>query len=186
MIAASNLILIGPMGAGKTTIGRQLAEQLVMPFVDLDHEIEQHTGASITLIFEVEGETGFRLRESQILRHLLERDGILLATGGGAVVSPENRQLIRQRGFVLWLDTPVAVQLDRLSRDHLKRPLLQTPDREQRLNDMALNRNPLYAECADLAVISTGRHPGPNAIAHVVEKISSRWQRLPTATDMHA
>ncbi len=186
MIAASNLILIGPMGAGKTTIGRQLAEQLVMPFVDLDHEIERHTGASVALIFEVEDEPGFRQRESQMLQHLLERDGILLATGGGAVLSAENRQLMRERGFVLWLDTSVAVQLDRLARDHLKRPLLQTPDREQRLNEMALHRNPLYAECADSAIVSNGRHPGPNAIAHIVEEISSQWQRLPKATGLHA
>lgn len=183
MIAASNIILIGPMGAGKTTIGRQLAEQLVMPFVDLDHEIERHTGAAVALIFEVEDEAGFRRRESRMLRQLLERDGILLATGGGAILSPENRQLIRERGFVAWLDTPVAVQLDRLSRDHLKRPLLQTPDREQRLNDMAQLRNPLYAECADVTIASNGRQPGPNVIAHIVEEISSQWQRLPTATD---
>lgn len=186
MIAASNLILIGPMGAGKTTVGRQLAEQLVMPFVDLDLEIEHHTGASVALIFEVEGEAGFRQRESQMLQHLLDRDGILLATGGGAVLSQESRQLIRERGFVLWLDTPVAVQLDRLSRDHLKRPLLQTPDREQRLNEMAELRNPLYGECADLTVASNGRHPGPHAIANVVEQISRTWQRLPTATGLHA
>lgn len=186
MIAASNLILIGPMGAGKTTIGRQLAEQLVMPFVDLDHEIELHTGASVALIFEVEGEAGFRQRESRILQHMLERDGILLATGGGAVLSAGNRQMIGERGFVLWLDTPVAVQLDRLSRDHLKRPLLQTPDREQRLSEMAALRNPLYAECADLSIASTGRHLGANAVAHIVEQVSDRWQRLPTAMDVHA
>ncbi|MGB4858477.1 MAG: shikimate kinase [Dokdonella sp.] len=179
MIAASNLILVGPMGAGKTTIGRQLAEQLVMPFVDLDHEIEQRTGASVALIFEVEGEAAFRQRESQMLQQLLERHGILLATGGGAVLSQDNRKLMRERGFVLWLDTSVAVQLDRLARDHLKRPLLQTPDREQRLNEMAQRRNPLYAECADATVVSNGRHPGPHAIAHIVEAISSQWQRLP-------
>ena len=78
------------------------------------------------------------------------------------------------------------MQLDRLARDHLKRPLLQTPDREQRLNEMALHRNPLYAECADSAIVSNGRHPGPNAIAHIVEEISSQWQRLPKATGLHA
>ena len=186
MIAASNLILVGPMGAGKTTIGRQLAEQLVMPFVDLDHEIEQHTGASIALIFEVEGEAAFRQREQHALQQTLDRDGIVLATGGGAILSADNRQLLSQRGFVVWLDTPVSVQLERLAREHHKRPLLQTPDREQRLTDMAIFRNPLYRESADLIITSAGRHPGAATIRHFLDKISSHWQRLPDSTGLHA
>ncbi len=186
MIAASNLILVGPMGAGKTTIGRQLAEQLVMPFVDLDHEIEQHTGASVALIFEVEGEAAFRQREQHALQQTLDRDGIVLATGGGAILSADNRELLRQRGFVVWLDTPVAVQLDRLVREHHKRPLLQTPDREQRLTDLATFRNPLYRETADLVIASTGRHPAAATIRQFLEQISSHWQRLPDSTGVQA
>ena len=186
MIAASNLILVGPMGAGKTTIGRHLAEQLVMPFVDLDHEIEHHTGASVALIFEVEGEAAFRQREHYALQQALQRDGIVLATGGGAILSTDNRELLRQRGFVVWLDTPVAVQLERLVREHHKRPLLQTPDREQRLTDMAALRNPLYRETADITVASIGRHPGGATIRNVLEQISSHWQRLPESTGLQA
>ncbi|MEO7916129.1 MAG: shikimate kinase, partial [Dokdonella sp.] len=159
--------------------GRHLAEQLVMPFVDLDHEIEEHTGAAVALIFEVEGEAGFRQRESDSLQRLLARDGILLATGGGAILSEENRQRMSERGFVVWLDTPVPVQLERLAREHHKRPLLQTPDREQKLEQLAAFRNPLYEASADLRIASSGRQHGPAAIRQIAHEITSHWQRLP-------
>lgn len=177
MHSASNLILIGPMGAGKTTVGRHLAEQLELPFVDLDHEIEAQTGATIPLIFELEGEVGFRQRESQVLERVLRRDGILLATGGGAVLGESNRQRLRERGFVVWLDTPVPVQLDRLAREHHKRPLLQTPDRRQKLEDLAIVRNPLYRETAHLVVASTGRHHGATTTRQLAELLPQHWER---------
>lgn len=144
-----NIFLIGPMGSGKTSIGRQLAKLLQLEFVDCDHELESQTGASINLIFDVEGEAGFRARETRMLDQLTAKSGILLSTGGGAVCRPENRQLLQSRGFVVYLKTSVANQIKRLSQDK-SRPLLQAEDRVQRLNALAGARNPLYENLADL------------------------------------
>jgi shikimate kinase len=130
MNPAPNLFLIGPMGAGKTTVGRQLAELFRMPFLDLDQEIEARTGAPVGLIFEVEGEEGFRRREAALLAELAARNGLVLATGGGAVLADESRRRLRARGFVIWLDARVEAQLARLSRDR-QRPLLQSGDRRR-------------------------------------------------------
>lgn len=144
-----NVFLIGPMGSGKTSIGRQLAKLLKLEFYDCDHELENQTGASINLIFDVEGESGFRERETKMLDYLSAKSGILLSTGGGAVCSPENRQLLQSRGFVVYLKTSVGNQIKRLSQDK-SRPLLQAEDRVQRLNDLAKVRNPLYNSTADM------------------------------------
>lgn len=182
MHLSSNLILVGPMGAGKTTIGRSLAEHLAMPFLDLDHEIEERTGATIPLIFEMEGEIGFRQRERQTLEHVLQQDGILLATGGGAVLNEANRSLLRKRGFVIWLDTPVSVQLDRLAREYAKRPLLKDTDRRAKLEQLAIDRNPLYAQTAHMVIPSTGRHHGPAQIKQIAETLSQQWQRSPSSS----
>ena len=146
-----NIYLVGPMGSGKTTIGSRLAERLGLEFVDCDQEIEARTGVSVNLIFDIEGESGFRQRESRILKELCARKGVLLATGGGAVVSESNRKLLRTNGLVIYLQTSIAQQLERLRRDR-SRPLLQTDDKEAKLRKLAKLRNPLYEEVANLVV----------------------------------
>lgn len=156
-------MLIGPMGSGKTTVGRALAPRLGLNFVDLDQEIEQRCGVAVSLIFEIEGEAGFRAREQAMLREMVAGTGILLATGGGSVLDPVNRQLLRDGGLVVWLQTSVEQQLRRLARDQ-RRPLLQTPDRRQRLETMAIERDPLYRECAHLIVRSNDISPGRMAM----------------------
>lgn len=147
------VFLIGPMGSGKTTIGRQLAKLLKLDFYDCDHELERQTGASVNLIFDVEGEAGFRLRESRLLDQLTATRGVLISTGGGVICSEENRRLLRTRGFVVYLKTSIENQLKRLSQDK-SRPLLQAEDRVQRLLDLARVRNPLYDATADLVFSS--------------------------------
>ena len=148
-----NIFLIGPMGSGKTTIGKHLAKMYGLDFYDCDHELERSTGASVSLIFDVEGEAGFRLRENNILKQLTRKKGVLIATGGGTVCNEENRRLLRSRGLVVYLKTSVDNQLRRLHKDK-SRPLLQAEDREQRLQELARVRNPLYDATADL-VFST-------------------------------
>jgi len=148
-----NIFLIGPMGSGKTTIGKQLAKMFKLRFFDCDQELERQTGASVSLIFDLEGEAGFRVRESQLLEQLTARKGVLIATGGGAVCREENRRLLRSRGLVVYLKTSIDNQLKRLDKDK-SRPLLQADDRVQRLRDLAELRNPLYDATADL-VFST-------------------------------
>jgi shikimate kinase len=137
------------MGSGKTTIGRRLARRLGLDFFDCDHEIEARTGASINLIFDIEGESGFRERESRMLQELTARQGVLVATGGGAVLAEANRNLLKRTGTVVYLRTPVAKQLQRLRRDN-SRPLLQTAARARKLEELAQTRDPLYEELADL------------------------------------
>ncbi|HEX7770413.1 MAG TPA: shikimate kinase [Dokdonella sp.] len=176
MNPAPNLFLVGPMGAGKTTVGRQIAELFRMPFLDLDHEIEAHTGAAVALIFELEGEEGFRRRERAQLLELAARNGIVLATGGGAVLDEQNRQVLRRRGFVIWLDASVDAQLARLSRDR-QRPLLQAPDRRERLERLADVRNPLYAGIADLRLASSGVGNSMHAAHDLLDLLEARWQR---------
>lgn len=148
-----NVFLIGPMGSGKTTIGKQLAKLLKLDFYDCDQELERQTGAAINLIFDVEGEAGFRIRESRLLEQLTARKGVLISTGGGVICTQENRSLLHTRGFVVYLKTSIEKQLKRLSQDK-SRPLLQAEDRVQRLLDLARVRNPLYTTTADL-VFST-------------------------------
>ncbi len=144
-----NVFLIGPMGSGKTTIGKQLAKLLKLEFYDCDIELERQTGASINLIFDLEGEKGFRKRESRLLEQLTEKKGVLISTGGGVVCNEKNRSLLCTRGFVVYLKTSIEHQLKRLNQDK-NRPLLQAEDRVQRLLDLARVRNPLYNSTADL------------------------------------
>lgn len=145
----NNIILVGPMGSGKTTIGKKLSGLLGLQFLDCDHELEQTTGASVNLIFDIEGEEGFRERETRVLEELVGKQNVLVATGGGVVVRKRNREILRAGGLVVYLKTPVERQLARLARDN-SRPLLQTPDKEQRLQKLAAIRNPLYEEVADI------------------------------------
>ena len=180
MNPAPNLFLIGPMGAGKTTIGRRVAEHLSLPFHDLDHVIEEQTGATIPLIFEVEGEGGFRKRERASLADMVALDGIVLATGGGAVLDPDNRALLAARGFVVYLETTVEQQLARLARDR-KRPLLAAPDRRERLEAMALVRNPLYRDIADLCLRASCDHV-PHVTAELLFELERIWRRSGTTT----
>ncbi|HHT7698477.1 TPA: shikimate kinase AroK [Pasteurella multocida] len=152
MAEKRNIFLIGPMGAGKSAIGRQLAQLLSMDFVDSDNEIEQRAGADISWIFDVEGEDGFRKREERIINELTQRQGIVLSTGGGAVLSKENRNHLSARGIVIYLETTVEKQYQRTQRDK-KRPLLQeVEDPRQVLEDLAKIRNPLYEEIADITL----------------------------------
>ena len=167
--SGSNIYLIGPMGSGKTTIGRRLAKLLNMEFLDCDHELEKQTGASISLIFDLEGEDGFRKRETKMLKTLTSRRNILLATGGGAVLEKENRKLLSKTGLAVYLQTPVSLQLHRLRQDRT-RPLLRVNDRQQKLTALAEKRNPIYEELADLVFSSS--KCGPKITAqHLLESI---------------
>ena len=150
-MSTRNIILVGPMGSGKSTIGNIIAKKLNREFQDSDHYIEQKTGVDIARIFDIEGESGFRDRESNALKDLLESDNRVIATGGGSVISPENQRLLRSRGFIIFLDTSVKQQMQRLRRDK-KRPLLQTDNPAQRLEALLGERRPIYLELADLAV----------------------------------
>ena len=146
-----NIFLVGPMGAGKTTVGRQLAKSLDKQFLDCDREIEERTGASISLIFELEEEEGFRRRERDMLDELTALSGIVLATGGGAVLDSENRARLRSRGFAIYLDAPLDLLAERTSRDR-SRPLLDTPDPRATIVEILEQRDPLYRQVADLVV----------------------------------
>jgi shikimate kinase len=146
-----NVILVGPMGAGKSTIGRLLSEILQRPFVDTDYEIERRTGASIPWIFEKEGEEGFRLRETAVLQDVCRYHGMIVATGGGIVVRPENRKLLKEAGRIIYLYAPVSMQLARTARDK-NRPLLKTANPQEKLRQLFEVRDPLYREVADLVV----------------------------------
>jgi shikimate kinase/3-dehydroquinate synthase len=170
-----NVFLVGLMGAGKTTIGRILARKLGKRFIDSDHEIEARTGASIPWIFEIEGEASFRRREAEVIRDLTAQEGIVLATGGGAVLDPESRAYLQQRGRVIYLRANVSSIMLRTSHDK-NRPLLQTADPRKKLEELTAQREPLYRSIADL-VIDTGR---PN-VQSMVQTILAQLAALETS-----
>ncbi|MBT0586096.1 shikimate kinase AroK [Alteromonas oceanisediminis] len=151
MAEKRNIFLVGPMGAGKSTIGRHLADELHLEFYDSDQEIERRTGADIAWIFDLEGEDGFRQREETVINDLTDLQGIVLATGGGSVVSKAIRNRLSARGIVVYLQTTIDKQVARTQRDK-RRPLLQNDNPEQVLRDLAGERNPLYEEVADYVV----------------------------------
>ncbi len=169
---SENIFLVGLMGAGKTTVGRALAKRLNKQFIDSDHEIEARTGASIPLIFEIEGEASFRQRESEVIRDLTAQSDIVLATGGGAVIKPENREYLKTRGTVIYLRASVNSILQRTSHDK-NRPLLQTANPRQKIEQLAREREPYYLEVADF-VIETGR---PN-VQSLVQMIVSQLEMV--------
>lgn len=175
----NRIFLIGPMGSGKTTVGRQLARRLGMDFLDLDLELQARCGVEVAVIFEIEGEAGFRQRESDLLDQLSQRDGLVLATGGGSVLREENRKMLTERGLVIYLQTGVSQQLRRLKRDR-QRPLLQAPDRRQRLTGMAEERNPIYESCADLIIPSENIAPSAMA-ASVARRVRDHWLQAETS-----
>jgi len=158
MSRADNIFLIGAMGAGKSTIGRHLAELLGKEFQDSDQEIEKRTGASIPLIFEIEGEAGFRIRESSILDDLTRKSNMVLATGGGVILSADNRRILHARGVVVYLHAPLDTILQRTRRDR-HRPLLQTADRRRTLEAILKAREPIYQQTADIVVETAHRSP---------------------------
>lgn len=164
------------MGSGKTTIGRALAKRMGLRFLDSDHEIEKRTGATIPLIFEIEGEASFRQRESEIIRDLTAQSGIVLATGGGAILNEENRAHLKGRGTVIYLRASITRLLQRTSHD-TNRPLLQVENPREKLEQLAKERDPLYAEVADI-IVDTGR---PNANA-MLQNILRKLKDAPKKT----
>jgi len=169
------IFLVGPMGSGKTTVGRHLARRLGMEFVDLDHEIQARCGVEVAVIFDIEGEEGFRKRESDLLDELTQRDNIILATGGGSILESGNRRRLSERGLVVYLQTSVDQQLRRLERDK-QRPLLQAPNRRQKLNELAKARNPVYEEAAEL-IVPSANIPPPAMAARVEQAIRNHLER---------
>lgn len=179
MSRRDNLFLVGPMGAGKSTVGRHLAELLHREFIDTDQVIEARTGAAIPLIFEIEGEAGFRKRESAAIEELTRRHGIVLATGGGAVLSEENRRILRERGTVVYLCAPLETLVERTRRDR-NRPLLQNTDRRAKLDGILRARDPLYRETAHLVVHTARRSP-----LRVAREIVAQLKRFEGNEDSH-
>lgn len=162
MNTPNNLFLIGPMGAGKSAVGRQLARMLHLNFVDSDDEIESRTGVDIPYIFEKEGEAGYRKREAKVIDELTLKQGLVLATGGGAVIDDKTRSNLGARGYVVYLETSIEQQLDRTRRGR-ERPLLANGDPREVLEALMETRDPMYREIADLVVKTDGRRV--NAVA---------------------
>ncbi|KMT65948.1 shikimate kinase AroK [Catenovulum maritimum] len=170
MTEKRNIFLVGPMGAGKSTIGRQLAQELHLEFFDSDSEIERRTGADIAWVFDVEGEAGFRVREEKVIFDLTEKQGIVLATGGGSIISKETRNRLSARGFVVYLETTIDKQVARTAKDK-RRPLLQTGEEPRDiLENLADSRNPLYEEIADL-VVKTDNQSAKVVAREIIERL---------------
>ncbi len=179
MNKTANVFLVGPMGAGKSTIGRALASLLDKTFQDSDHEIEARTGAPISLVFEIEGEAGFRKRESTVIDELTLLEDMVLATGGGAVLAPENRAWLRERGIVVYLHAPLQTLVERTRHDR-GRPLLQTEDREGVLSKLVQQRDPLYREVAHI-IVETAQHT-PSAVAREIVRRIEQFKHENAAT----
>ena len=171
MSKANNIFLVGPMGAGKTTIGRHLATLLHKRFVDVDHEIEKRTGVGIPVIFEIESEEGFRRRESAVIDELTRDRDIVLATGGGAVLMEANRRALKERGTVVYLQADIETLVERTRRDR-NRPLLQTSNPRGKIEELLRQREPIYREVADV-VVDTGQRAPSSVARDIVTRIKA-------------
>lgn len=175
MLGLSSIFLIGPMGSGKTAVGKHVARLLKLQFVDSDAEIVRRTGVDIPLIFEKEGEAGFRQRERDVIDALTQLPNVVLSTGGGAVLLPDNRHWLKTRGAVFYLDTSIAQQAARVKSGHHHRPLLAgSDDPAARLAELMVERRPLYLDAADFSVRTDGRR-----VQAVAEEIVGRVRRAP-------
>jgi len=173
-VVSGNIFLVGPMGAGKSTVGRQLAKALGRDFFDSDKEIEKRTGVSISWIFEMEGEAGFRAREKKVIDDLTQLKDIVLATGGGAVLSDDNRRALRARGNVVYLSASAEQLFRRTSKDK-SRPLLQTDDPKKQINALLAERDPLYKTVADIE-LRTGDQSIQHAVSEVIKQLENVGQ----------
>jgi shikimate kinase len=179
-LSPGNIFLIGPMGSGKTAVGRQLARQLRLEFLDSDAEIEHRTGVDIPYIFEKEGESGFREREREVIDALTRLSSVVIATGGGAVLLPENREYLSTRGTVVYLQTGIAQQLER-TRHGRQRPLLYTDDPEAKLRELMNFRMPLYESLADITVTTDARQ-----VRAVTDEIVERLKEAAPCGSVHS
>lgn len=170
-LRSGNLILVGMMGSGKTTMGKALARHLGKVFVDSDEEITRRTGVTVPHIFDIEGEAGFRLRETAAIRELAGRDNMVLATGGGSVLAEENRALLEQNGIVIYLKASVHDLWQRTRHDR-NRPLLQTKDPHEKLTELFQQRDPLYQQMSDI-VVQSGKQSVNVLMLHLMEKIDA-------------
>jgi shikimate kinase len=168
-VKKGSVFLIGPMGAGKSTIGRQLAKVLRYPFFDSDKEIENRTGVTISWIFEKEGEQGFRSRETKMIDELTQKQNIVLATGGGAILSEQNRRFLSSRGRVVYLSASHQQLIKRTAKDK-KRPLLQTDNPQEKIKALLEERDPLYQEIADI-IIRTGEQSVQRTVNNVIKQL---------------
>lgn len=164
-----NIFLVGLMGAGKSTIGRRLAQELGRQFRDSDNEIENKTGVSIDVIFDIEGEQGFRRRETGMLKELVGERGIVLATGGGAALAPENRELLRDNGLVIYLKASAERLAGRVRLDR-HRPLLRSGDKLERMRELMIERDPIYQQLADV-VVETNNSSVPCVVREISKMI---------------
>ena len=167
-----NIFLVGLMGAGKSTIGRQLARELGKQFRDSDSEIEKRTGVSIDVIFDIEGEQGFRRRETGLLRELVGERGIVLATGGGAILASENRQLLRDNGLIIYLKASAEHLAGRVKLDR-RRPLLQSGDKLVKIRELMIQREPVYQQLADM-VVETNNRSVPRVVREISKMIKQK------------
>ena len=166
-----NIFIVGPMGSGKSTVGKIISDELFLSFLDTDEEIETRTGASIDWIFDLEGEDGFRKRESSILQDMVKRNSIVLSTGGGIILSEDNRELLSSRGTVFYLATPISVQLERTAKDK-DRPLLKNGDPEKILTKLHKDRESLYEAVAD-HVVNTENKSSQEVASEIIKLVKS-------------
>ena len=164
-----NIFIVGPMGSGKSTVGKVISDELFLNFFDTDEEVESRTGASIDWIFDLEGEEGFRKRESSILQEMVEKNSIVLSTGGGIILSNLNRELLSSRGTVFYLSTPISVQVERTSKDK-NRPLLKDRDPEEILSKLHEERKTLYEEVSD-HIIETENKSSQEVAAEIINLV---------------
>lgn len=172
----SRIFFVGPMGAGKTTIGSKLAEHLGMDFIDIDHEVERKTGADIPLIFELEGEEGFRKRECQALKEASLKHNIVVATGGGAIIKEQNRSILNSTGLTIYLRAPLEQLLKRTNKDR-NRPLLQTGDPQKTLAALLKKREHFYESVADLT-IETGQKQLRDIVSEITQLLDNTKSNL--------